>query len=81
MKEVSMSEKKELAPHQQRVVDEHSELCVKINALEKFVHGNWDGTYGEIYRTLDKDERLRLVRQLSAMAEYSSILFDRIENF
>jgi hypothetical protein len=65
----------DLQPHQQRVVDEKSELDVKIVALTAFIYGN------PLHAGLDMDEQDRLAAQLSVMAEYSDILAARIYNF
>lgn len=63
-----------MAPHQQRVVDEKTDLDLKIDALYNFFHGN-------IFDTLPADEQDRLSRQYSAMCEYSKILGERISAF
>lgn len=68
-----MSEKK-YAPHQQRVVDEHTELNVKADALECFIGS-------EIFNGLDEAEQARLEKQHRIMGEYSAVLWDRISNF
>lgn len=63
-----------MKPHQQRVVDEKSELDEKLSKLTAFYDT-------EIYRNLDHDEQKRLVKQADIMAEYSCILGDRIAAF
>lgn len=63
-----------LPPHQQRVMDEHSDLSSKIVKLEAFV-----GT--ELFNQLSEGERLRLREQLVPMESYRRILADRIANF
>jgi hypothetical protein len=70
-----MSDPVQLQPHQQRVVDEKSELDTKILALEKFIAGS------PIFTGLPDAEKERLVRQASCMNEYSGILGERIEAF
>jgi hypothetical protein len=67
-------EKKPLAPHQQRVVDEKTELDEKLSKLCKF-HGT------DIFNGLDSAEQERLRKQADIMAEYSCILGDRIAAF
>lgn len=62
-------------PHQQRVVDEKKELDEKLDRLKAFIETN------PIFKTLHEDERVRLNRQFDAMAEYSSILSQRIAAF
>lgn len=64
----------QLIPHQQRVVVEKQELDQKIDALVPFLSS--DTCHG-----LPFDERSRLKRQADVMAEYSSILGDRIAAF
>jgi hypothetical protein len=64
-----------LAPHQQRVVDEKTELDDKRTKLKAFINGN------AIFAGLPADEKERLVRQHSCMTEYSEILDERIKAF
>ena len=68
--------KKELLPHQQRVIDEKIELDNKRIKLESFIKER-----GVVFYSLPEDERNRLVRQYSCMSEYSEILAERIEAF
>ena len=63
-----------MEPHQQRVVDEQSQLDEKITKLTKFM-------CGETFLKLSADERARMTYQRLLMREYSSILGDRIEAF
>lgn len=63
------------APHQQRVIDEKTELDDKLTKLKAFI----DGT--AIFAGLPDDEKERLVRQHSCMTEYSEILGERIAAF
>lgn len=65
----------EYAPHQQRVVDEKTELDFKRTALSVFIDTN------PIFTTLPDDERGRLLSQHHVMAEYSRILGERIAAF
>lgn len=62
-------------PHQQRVVDEKTELDTKATALSKFI--------GEstIFPALDAAEQERLKEQCELMWEYSEILGARIAAF
>jgi hypothetical protein len=66
---------KEYAPHQQRVVDEKAELDKKIEALSKFINSS------PVFKSLPHDEQGRMEYQLLIMAEYSSILGERIAAF
>ena len=63
------------APHQQRVVNEKTELDDKLGKLHDFIQEN------PIFKTLPEDEQKRLQRQDLVMAEYSQILSERIEAF
>ena len=63
-----------MQPHQQRVVDEKTDLDAKRDRLRSFVGG-------DTYRTLDQAEQSRLNRQLEAMTLYSNILEERITAF
>lgn len=71
------SAKKEevIEPHQQRVVDEKSELDVKTEKLRAFVKD------GKVFAGLPYDEQPLLLRQLALMAAYSDVLGERIERF
>ena len=63
------------APHQQRVVDEKTELDEKLKKLTAFIDTN------TVFENLPEDEKTRLVRQESCMSEYSKILGERIAAF
>lgn len=63
-----------LLPHQERVVDEKTELDIRREKLRAFMEG-------DIYRGLDDSERMLLVRQLFIMGRYSEILGQRIVGF
>jgi hypothetical protein len=65
----------ELQPHQQRVIDEKTELDKKATALSHFI-GNSD-----IFPTLDEAEQERLREQNDVMWQYSEILGARIAAF
>jgi len=65
----------ELQPHQQRVVDEKSELDKKATALSNFI-----GT-SPIFDTIDPAEQERLKEQNYVMWRYSEILGARIAAF
>jgi hypothetical protein len=62
------------AAHQIRVLNEHADLTVKINALDTF-QGN------TIFNSLPMSERCRLIDQLGYMRHYQRILAERIEAF
>jgi hypothetical protein len=68
--------KKEILPHQARVLGEKANLDAKIVALQKFIEDN-----GEIYSTLSGHEKNDLQNQLSTMEAYSLILKRRINRF
>ncbi len=63
-----------MQPHQQRVIDEKSELDAKREKLTAF-------TFTDTFEALPADERSRLNRQHSVMTEYSAILGERIAAF
>lgn len=61
--------------HQQRVVDEKKELDEKLDKLKAFIESS------PTFKGLHADERGRLGRQFDVMAEYLSILSQRIDAF
>lgn len=63
-----------MQPHQERVVVEKKELDEKVDKLDAFIHGT-------IYPTLAEAERMRLMRQLCHMRDYSNVLTERIAAF
>lgn len=67
---------KELAPHQQRVVQEKQELDEKLNKLSAFISSP---NFTKIVN--DEDEVARLVCQEEVMKDYSEILSERIAAF
>lgn len=69
----------ELAPHQQRVVDEKAELDEKIARLSAFIE-SFSAPFS-IFGGLLEPERQRLYAQHRAMVTYSTILGERIAAF
>jgi hypothetical protein len=69
------NQQNQLAPHQQRVVDEKTELDKKANALSQFIGLN------PVFDTLDSAEQSRLREQCEVMWQYSEILGARIGAF
>ena len=63
-----------MQPHQQRVVDEKSELDEKIGKLEKFFDG-------PVFGALEGVEQRRLSAQFGYMKAYSCVLAERISAF
>lgn len=63
-----------LQPHQQRVVDEKTELDAKLTKLSAFMDG-------QIFKALPEEERNRLIRQKEYMCDYSDVLAERIAAF
>ena len=64
----------QLAPHQQRVVAEKTELDAKLTALDAFF-------LSERWAAVDMDEKSRMLAQADVMADYSLILGARIAAF
>lgn len=62
-------------PHQQRVIDEKTELDQKSNALSLFIGIN------PTFEKLDADEQERLKVQNDLMWQYSEVLGARIAAF
>jgi hypothetical protein len=63
-----------MQPHQQRVVDEKTELDEKLKKLDAFGRT-------ELFASLPADEQGRLNRQHSVMEQYSAVLGERIAAF
>ncbi|NBM50700.1 MULTISPECIES: crAss001_48 related protein [Proteus] len=63
-----------MQPHQQRVVDEKSELDDKITKLTAFISG-------DIFKSLECRDQELLSQQLGHMRSYSETLSLRIERF
>lgn len=61
-------------PHEQRVVEEKSQLDEKIKKLSDFFAG-------PVYPTLPNDDRILLIEQRTQMMEYSNTLMKRIARF
>lgn len=66
----------QLAPHQQRVVDEKRELDEKLQKLKAFISS---ASFTTIVQ--DEAERGRLVCQEEIMNDYSAVLGERIAAF
>ena len=66
----------QLAPHQQRVVDEKRDLDEKLKKLTAFISSESFATIVQ-----DADERGRLVCQEEIMKDYSAVLGERIAAF
>lgn len=65
----------EYAPHQQRVIEEKTELDTKARALESFIHEN--PQFGKV----EEVEQSLLREQLKIMLKYSHLLGIRISIF
>ena len=63
-----------MKPYQERVVAEKAHLDERLGYLNRFI-------MSETFVGVDQDEKDRLVRQRSAMLQYSSVLAERIEAF
>lgn len=63
-----------MQPHQQRVVDEKTELDARMDKLTAFIDT-------PMFAGLDAAEQERLVRQLHHMGHYTAVLGERIAAF
>ena len=61
-----------MSDHVERMKDEHKELCIKVNALNAFIHGN------PIFKTLCDLEQARMIKQCGFMESYAETLESRI---
>ena len=64
-----------MLPHQQRVVDEKTELDDKLGKLNAFI------LTSPHFAQLQNEEKERLQRQFSIMRDYTSVLGERIDAF
>lgn len=64
-----------MQPHQQRVVDEKTELGEKLVKLREFIKGS------AVFQGLQLDEQARLKTQEFHMSMYWCVLGERISNF
>ena len=67
-------EEKQLQPHQQRVVEERTELIEKITKLHAFFNT-------EIFDSLQEKDQNLLEKQVQLMMNYSDVLLERINRF
>ncbi len=67
-------EEKQLQPHEQRVVDERTDLIEKITKLHAFFKT-------EIFENLQEEDQELLEEQVQLMMNYSDILLKRINRF
>lgn len=65
-----------LAPHQQRVVDEHAELLERLRKLRAFIADSKGP-----FHTLDDAERHRLAHQEEVMTDLAMVLAERVAAF
>jgi hypothetical protein len=63
-----------MQPYQERVVQEKTELDIKIGKLNSFIES-------PKFYTVTQLERRHLIRQMQAMGTYSDILGERISAF
>jgi hypothetical protein len=72
----SLKKEKEtnVLPHQQRVIDEKSELDSKLGKLKTFFSS-------PVFASVDVDEQSRLKEQAIHMQNYSLVLSERINAF
>jgi hypothetical protein len=68
-------DKKQYQPHQQRVVNEATDLKTKADTLVNFISVN------PLFKTLKEDEQERLRKQAGLMFQYYEVLEERISNF
>lgn len=74
MSAITESTNTDFPPFQLRVIDELNELCIKSEALNKFIKT-------DIFTGLPQDEQVRLKRQSAIMIEYRGVLAERISAF
>ena len=65
---------KQLQPHEQRVVDERTDLIEKITKLHAFFKT-------EIFGNLQEEDQNLLEEQVQLMMNYSDVLLKRINRF
>lgn len=61
-----------MSNHVDRMKEEHKELKTKVDALNKFIHGN------DTFKTLCDLEQARMIKQAGFMESYLHVLEARI---
>lgn len=64
----------QVAPFQQRVIDEHAQLSEKLTKLKEFIPSAF-------FAGLPEAEQHRMQRQVNAMHDYETVLAERIAAF
>lgn len=67
-----MKVKASMSNHIDRMIEEERQLRINVNNLRAFIQSN------EIFDTLAKDERYRMIKQLSGMEVYLQALSERL---
>lgn len=63
-----------MEPYQERIVDEHWQLAIRIAKLRSFLDG-------ELSAALPAEERERMERQHGIMKQYQGVLQERVRAF
>ncbi|AUR90466.1 hypothetical protein NVP1144O_18 [Vibrio phage 1.144.O._10N.286.45.B3] len=61
-----------MSDYMERMMDEEGQLKVRVNGLRSFIQSN------EIFETLPRDEKYRMIKQLSGMEVYLKALSERL---
>lgn len=64
----------EVPPHQERVINERTELADKVEKLGRFL-------FGSLFDSLHSDEQKRLVKQYAYMKLYLEVIDERVAAF
>jgi len=63
------------APHEQRVIDEHQDLCINHSKLIDFIKDN------PLFLNLDNEDASLMIDQVDAQAWLIEVLYRRINRF
>lgn len=63
-----------MLPHQQRVIEERTELCIKRAKLDQFI-------FSDFFPFIPLEEQKRMKRQNEIMYNYINILTERIDGW
>lgn len=74
VREFDLTQYPNLPPYQLRVIEEYKRVATDCLKLSEFIKG-------EVFYTVNEEERSRLISQRSYMRQYAGVLLERIDAF